>query len=289
LDKLPLLDIIKADLSCQNIDYEIRYFNGETPGNGNGSKTSDLRNLLSYQVTNNGCPSMLYILPKREIIPYHQELLDILIKALGIAVENHMNIKRLETEVTIDPLTNCYNRRALSKYIEHDIANIQRYGGELSAIMMDIDHFKSINDSYGHPIGDQVLKEISNLLRTSVRKSDYISRYGGEEFVLILPHTKLFNAVELAEKLRKKIENYEIILGDYKKIKITVSFGVAALRTGSDKNSLLREADEMLYKAKLAGRNKVMPNIKGFIPNVQALEKAFGLMPSYELKLSRNT
>ncbi len=201
------------------------------------------------------------------MLNYHEEIINTLIKTLSIAVENYMNIKRLETEITIDPLTNCYNRRALDNYIEHDIANVERYGGDLAVIMFDIDHFKIINDSYGHQAGDTVLKEISRMVRSSIRKSDYVVRYGGEEFLLILPDTKFLNATELAEKLRRKIERYDIGLGRAT-INITASFGVAKLKKGSDKNKLLQEADRMLYKAKQAGRNTVMPNLRGCIPDI---------------------
>ncbi len=107
----------------------------------------------------------------------------------------------------------------------------------------------------------------------SNRKSDYLARYGGEEFILVLPDTKFSNAVELAEKLRRKIENYKINLGD-KTINITASFGVAGLRNGSDSCRVLQEADKMLYKAKANGRNNVMPNLRLCTTNVAALHGA---------------
>ncbi|NIR08370.1 MAG: diguanylate cyclase, partial [Candidatus Aminicenantes bacterium] len=151
--------------------------------------------------------SRLYMLSKGKTFPYHRDIIDIIIRTMGIALDNSMNIKKLESEAHIDPLTSCYNRRALDNYVEHDIANAKRYDGDLSIIMFDIDHFKVINDTYGHGAGDKVLKEISGMIRSTIRGGDYIARYGGEEFVLALPETKLSNAVELAEKLRRKIEN----------------------------------------------------------------------------------
>ncbi|MBI4698424.1 MAG: GGDEF domain-containing protein [Nitrospirae bacterium] len=189
-----------------------------------------------------------------------------------------MKIKRLETEAAIDPLTKCYNRRAFDNYIEHDIANAERYDGDLSAVIYDLDHFKVINDTYGHPAGDMVLKEIACMVSSSIRKCDYIARYGGEEFALVLPDTKFFNAIDLAEKLRNKIEHHRMFLND-KQIKVTASFGVATLKRGSDKNRFLQEADEMLYRAKSAGRNKVMPNLKNCISSIKAFDRALRLLP----------
>jgi diguanylate cyclase (GGDEF)-like protein len=173
-----------------------------------------------------------------------------------------MNLKNLENAAAFDPLTNCYNRREFSRLIEHNIANAQRYGKDLSIIMFDMDHFKKINDTYGHQGGDIVLKKVCQVIRSGIRKGDYLSRYGGEEFVLVLPDTKMTRAMELAERLRKTIENQPIKISEETDIKTTASFGVAALRSDSDKGTLLQEVDAMLYKAKTSGRNTVMPALK---------------------------
>lgn len=274
---MSLIGIIQKDFGNQENDYKIHYFNHEDTEKSD--KVVDLKfnlcinDMLSYAVMENRYIARLYILPKRKMLYYHREIISIIVRMIGIALENSMNIKRLENAAAIDPLTNCYNRQAFNSYIEHDIANGQRYGSDLSIIMFDIDHFKKINDSYGHQAGDTVLKEVCRSVTSTIRKSDYLARYGGEEFILVLPDTKFSNAVELAEKLRRKVENYKINLGD-KTINITASFGVAGLRNGSDSCRLLQEADEMLYKAKANGRNNVMPNLRLCTTNVAALQGA---------------
>jgi diguanylate cyclase (GGDEF)-like protein len=158
----------------------------------------------------------------------------------------------------VDPLTNCFNRRALQKYLENSIASAKRYQHSLSVIMMDLDDFKKINDAHGHGTGDEVLKTVSELVASSVRKSDFLARYGGEELVLVLPETGLFYATQIAEKLRKNIARLAIDAGG-KTIGITASFGVATLRKEMDSAALLHEADQMLYAAKYHGKNVVAP------------------------------
>jgi diguanylate cyclase (GGDEF)-like protein len=149
----------------------------------------------------------------------------------------------------------------LNEYLERDIAFARRHGGELSVIMLDIDDFKRINDVYGHQSGDEVLKEISTVVSSMVRKSDYLSRFGGEEFVLVLPHTALTHAVHLAEKIRRKIAGHRIQNAG-RPLSITSSFGVACYRNGLDGLTLLQRADEMLYHAKASGKNVVMPGVQ---------------------------
>jgi diguanylate cyclase (GGDEF)-like protein len=191
---------------------------------------------------------------------YNSTIVNAIIGSISIALENTLNINQLKTAAAVDPLTNCYNRRALDSLITSDIFYARRYGTALSVIMIDVDNFKKINDVHGHHAGDAVLKDICTLLPSLVRKSDYLARYGGEEFVLVLPDTTLYSAVRLAEKLRKKIEMHETRLSD-KSIRVTASFGVASFENKPDGGSLLREADERLYKAKAIGKNCVIPDL----------------------------
>jgi diguanylate cyclase (GGDEF)-like protein len=206
---------------------------------------------------------MIYIQPRRNMLHEHKETLDIIIKAAGIALENSIIIERLGKEAVIDSLTKCYNRRALYNFLEHDIANAARHEESLSAIMLDIDHFKKINDTYGHQAGDKVLRQISEIMLTTIRKSDYVVRYGGEEFLQILPNTNLLSALSTAERLRKKINDHKITINN-QIINVTASFGVAEWQNDFDKYSFLQKADEMLYKAKFSGRNNVMPDLTLF-------------------------
>ncbi|MBW1961187.1 MAG: GGDEF domain-containing protein [Deltaproteobacteria bacterium] len=218
--------------------------------------------LISYVMMDGKYFAKLYLLPDRKLFIYHNEIINIIVKSLGISLTNYMNIKRLENAAAFDPMTNCYNRREFERLIEHSIANANRYGRDLSVIMFDLDHFKGVNDKYGHLVGDTVLKNICQAIHSKIRRGDYLARYGGEEFVIVLPDTKRPRAMELAERLKQVIENLTTETRDGKTIKITASFGVAALKRNSDKIRLLKEADNMLYKAKAGGRNMVMPQMR---------------------------
>jgi len=253
------INALSREFNGQNIVYTVHRFEEETPERCHNNDMFDFDNVISYRVIENDFISRLYILPKRKMLDYHDSVVGTIISSISIALEKILSIKQLENAATIDPLTTCYNRRALDSFIASDIFYAQRYGTDLSVIMIDIDDFKSINDLYGHHAGDAVLKDICTLLPSLVRKSDYLARYGGEEFVLVLPDTTLYSAVHLAEKLRSKIETHNIDLGG-RRIKITASFGVASLENKTDGSSLLREADEKLYKAKATGKNCVVPS-----------------------------
>jgi diguanylate cyclase (GGDEF)-like protein len=244
-----------------NGELNIRHMNDSRKDipNPDRLRSSDL---MSYGLMEGKYVARFYIQTGRRMLQYHSEIMNIIVKTLGVAVSNFMNLKNLENAAAFDPLTNCYNRREFSRLIEHNIANAQRYGKDLSIIMFDMDHFKKINDTYGHQVGDIVLKKVCQVIRSGIRKGDYLSRYGGEEFVLVLPDTKMTRAMELAERLRKTIENQPIKISEETDIKTTASFGVAALRSDSDKGTLLQEVDAMLYKAKTSGRNTVMPALK---------------------------
>ena len=136
--------------------------------------------------------------------------------------------------------------------LNEEILKAKRYNTPLSIIYFDIDHFKQINDTYGHKKGDFILKEVSKIILQNIRKTDIFGRWGGEEFIIILPFTDLENALILAEKLRKKIEEH-----DFDGINITISFGVTELKIDDNADTLINRADEALYKAKNKGRNRV--------------------------------
>ncbi|MFZ2041465.1 MAG: GGDEF domain-containing protein [Desulfobacterales bacterium] len=224
--------------------------------------TFNAADLLSYVLLDGECAARLYVLPERRMFAYHQEILQTLVKTLGIALSNLMTVKHLENAAAVDPLTNCYNRRVLDRQLTHQVANAHRYGQEVSLIMFDLDHFKQVNDRYGHQAGDRVLQQVAETVLGSIRKGDYLARYGGEEFVVILPETKKLRAMELAERLRAKIANLVVGLPDGRSLSVTASFGVSAIRQDLDETGFIREADTMLYKAKAAGRNTVMPSLK---------------------------
>ena len=133
----------------------------------------------------------------------------------------------LEVLATRDPLTNCLNRRSFFDRLERSYTNAKEKGQELSAIMIDIDHFKAINDAYGHARGDEIIKQVANLMMSSLRSNDIIGRYGGEEFCAFLDGMGASQAAGLAERIRQRLENSQA------DIKFTCSFGVASLRSGA--------------------------------------------------------
>ena len=153
----------------------------------------------------------------------------------------------------VDRLTKVLNRYAIDKEIDYYISVAQRHSVPFSLLMLDIDYFKKINDTYGHYIGDVVLKNISKMLRKNIRKIDKLGRWGGEEFIIILHATTQRRAVQKAEELRKLIEK-NIIEEHYK---ITASIGVTSYREDDSKSSLFARVDDALYRAKEEGRNCV--------------------------------
>lgn len=159
---------------------------------------------------------------------------------------------------THDALTGLYNRISLSQRLNDEIHRATRYNHLLSAFMIDIDHFKSINDTYGHQTGDMILHNFARLLEISIRSTDYAARYGGEEFVIILPETPLLKAEELAERLRSKIDEHTFTIESDKDINLTASIGIATFpEHAQTSQDLIEVADSAMYAAKKAGRNQV--------------------------------
>ena len=164
-------------------------------------------------------------------------------------------IRELRKMAIIDPLTELYNRRFLMKVIDQHIQNFHKTNQPCCLVMVDIDHFKRINDEYGHDLGDAVLVQLAALFRSMSRPSDYITRYGGEEFVILLPD-RTRAAAKWCERVRKKVAEHVFVRGSMK-VSITLSFGVAPLRKDDSSHLLLKRADKALYSAKHGGRNCV--------------------------------
>ncbi len=164
---------------------------------------------------------------------------------------------------TLDALTGFNNRRQLEERIKQEVSSAKRQKRNLCAIMTDVDFFKSANDTYGHAVGDLVLKTISRVIKMQLRDYDIAGRYGGEEFSIILPYTKLSEAQMVAERLRKAVEKTKIDISKVnsdvteKNIGVTISLGVAEYSLDDDENTLLQKADKALYRAKENGRNRV--------------------------------
>ena len=160
-----------------------------------------------------------------------------------------------------DALAGTYNRRYLNDELVREIERSRRYSRPLSVVMADLDHFKRINDEYGHPVGDDVLRGFADLLRASTRQSDCIARYGGEEFIIVLPDTDLMGAVATAEKIRLTCASAPMPAARGL-IRVTASFGVAVVESEAETTTdtaaaLLGRADAALYRSKIAGRNRV--------------------------------
>jgi len=164
--------------------------------------------------------------------------------------------ENLTTQVQRDALTQLASRRHLLDILTQQLEQVQAKGGDLTVAMADLDHFKEINDTLGHLIGDRVLKEVAHRIATSVRDKDLIGRYGGEEFLLIFPETSLQVAQQVAERIRQHIARTPIHLPEHS-IPITISIGLTHFQRSDTQESLLQRADSAMYAAKQAGRNCV--------------------------------
>ena len=175
-------------------------------------------------------------------------------------------INRYKELSLTDHLTGLYNKRYFMRRLKEEVARAIRYGEEMSMIFTDIDHFKLVNDNYGHHVGDEVLRRIGAILAGGIgefkvvsrlRKSDIIARFGGEEFVIILPETKPENAVIAAEKMRAAVEKEHLVIGEVE-LNVTMSFGVAGVSPNTtNEDDLVDRADFAMYKSKENGRNRV--------------------------------
>jgi diguanylate cyclase (GGDEF)-like protein len=177
---------------------------------------------------------------------------------LALALRNAMLFREVKIKADHDGLTRIHNRQSFDERITDELKRHQRYRHNLSILLFDLDHFKAVNDTYGHQAGDMVLKEVGGILEESCRDTDFAARFGGEEFVVILPQTSEDQAWVLAERLRGKIENRPFQYAD-KSFRVTASIGVATLTPGSleKREDLIRKADQALYQAKSGGRNRV--------------------------------
>ncbi|MEE8379675.1 MAG: diguanylate cyclase [Gammaproteobacteria bacterium] len=172
-------------------------------------------------------------------------------------VISRANQEQLERLVNIDSLTGLLNRRAILNRLHEHITNARRYEDNLSVLMLDIDHFKRINDKYGHITGDDVLEKVASLFQRTIRDTDTAGRYGGEEFLITLPKADLSSALIVAERIRKNIKATKMkdLTGNV--FSITVSQGLATYKPGDDVHSLISRADNLLYQAKRNGRNRI--------------------------------
>jgi diguanylate cyclase (GGDEF)-like protein len=185
------------------------------------------------------------------------DILGILLSFKDITHRKRME-ERLFQLATTDGLTGILNRREFLDRSETEFERAKRFNHELSMITMDIDNFKKINDTYGHDVGDKVLKELANIGKSVIRKVDIFGRLGGEEFGITLPETSANGAYKLAERLRKSIQDHHVQLTNGQKLNFTVSIGIASVQKGVNSlEDLMKLSDIALYKAKRLGKNRV--------------------------------
>lgn len=244
----------------------IRDTKAETPASGDGNNSSaddqqeNIRSVIIAPLLLGDEVHGALSLSSSRPLAFDQSDLQLLV-SFGVtataAIHNAMLHTELQKIAITDPLTGLYNRRGLLELGRHEIERVQRFNQPLSAVMLDIDHFKQVNDTYGHPVGDQVLCGLAERSRALIRQVDIIGRYGGEEFAILLPETDLFQASAIAERLRRSVEEAPF-LTEQGPISITVSLGVSRAGRGiNNLVTLIEQADEALYQAKQRGRNRV--------------------------------
>jgi len=172
-------------------------------------------------------------------------------KKLEIALKQTRDL--FERQARIDYLTGIYNRLMFNELLEAELQRARRYGSDLSLIMFDLDHFKKVNDTCGHNIGDHVLKEVAQLVSDSIRAHDILTRWGGEEFMVLIPKSGQNQAAILAEKLRGLVEAHDFGSG----LQVTASFGITQLKVGDNADSFTARSDKAMYLAKQNGRNRI--------------------------------
>ncbi|MBN1880598.1 MAG: diguanylate cyclase [Deltaproteobacteria bacterium] len=196
--------------------------------------------------------SKSYIPPSR----FHLRLIEVMVNMAAVTLMNVRLINRLNRMAVTDPMTGLFNRRRFNRALQDEIDRAQRFAEPMTLLMLDIDKFKSINDTYGHAAGDEVIKGLAKVLRGVTRSVDVVSRIGGEEFSVILPKTAMREGVQVAEKIRKETEKYRFDLGKTKRT-VTISLGISVFpQDGTEAEALIRCADDNLYRAKEGGRNQ---------------------------------
>ena len=204
--------------------------------------------------------SMIEKLSKRDI-----DYLEQLTRQAAATINRANSYSTILQYATLDALTNLNNRRQFETRLGQEISITKRQGKPLCAMMIDIDFFKSVNDTHGHAAGDEVLRTVAGIIKQALRESDIPARYGGEEFAVLLPFTHIDEAKIVGERLRKAVEEALITINkdtdDEKQIKVTISMGLAEFDSKESGEALFERADKALYEAKTSGRNQVKVNV----------------------------
>lgn len=234
-------DVLCSDMCCEDDRHTIRYTSMEKHGHV----------IVPLMAKGKAVGVFYYYVPcGLRLQPGQRDTFVAIGQQLGLAIENARLYEETRQLSLHDTLTGLGNRRLMELVLERDLPNVHRYGRALSVVMLDVDHFKRFNDEYGHPAGDRLLAELGAIVRRESRENDLPVRYGGEEFLVILPETDARGAARFAERLRVAVAA---------STRVTISLGVAqASHTRSDRLSLMQAADEALYQAKADGRNRVV-------------------------------
>ena len=232
-----------------------------TLGAAEGPEETSLGGFAAYPVrTNQSLTGVLAFAGKAaaRIAGESEVILQTAAQQAKIVMENSRLFDKVKSLSIRDSLTGLFNHRHTIDQVANEFGRVGRYEGGVSLLMIDIDHFKSVNDELGHPAGDLVLREVARILKDTLRAVDSIGRYGGEEFACILPHTNQEEALQTAERLRTAIADHAFRVGN-RECRVTISVGVATYPSArvDSPGALVREADKALYRAKEAGRNRV--------------------------------
>jgi diguanylate cyclase (GGDEF)-like protein/PAS domain S-box-containing protein len=250
-----LLVDIGANIIPTQLNFSLREKDGIIPCSS-GSILSQM--VMPIAITGEGIKAVAGLFSEKENAFSSEDYSLFSTMASGIASSyiTFRSYQKIQDLSITDPLTGLFNRRKLHQELEREIKVARRYHHDLSLMMLDIDRFKALNDTFGHKTGDEILKGLSNLMRRMLREADTISRYGGEEFIVLLPNTGTEEAIGVSERLRKAVEENSIQWIDENQT-ITVSIGVTTYKNDEDMDSLIKRADEALYLAKSKGRNRV--------------------------------
>ena len=236
----------------------------EDKGERSGGNTLDPSGLAVPLLIPERFIGVLVVGGKEGGLPYpaeEQDLLSLLAHHVASVFEN----ARLFESATYESLTGLLRREAILEQLDHEMERAQRYGRPLTLAMADLDYFKEVNDRYGHLAGDTLLKAISQVASDGLRSTDWIGRYGGEEFLVILPETDIAGAASVAEKIRSLVQLTSVPMDDGSMARVTISIGLASLRHDQPRQvrpsarDLIAAADRSLYEAKNSGRNRVFP------------------------------
>lgn len=202
-----------------------------------------------------GCVSVFHYNENNPFTKNDENMLSIFAQHASIAMDNAMLFNKIQEMAHVDELTGLLNRRALNEIGDYEIRRSIRLQRPIAVVMVDLDNFKSINDTYNHIVGDKALKEVGRVFRKNIRNIDILGRYGGDECIIIMPETNLENAVQTIKRVQKKLQEFKFKIGS-KKLQITASYGISVYTENPPSlETMIKEADAAMYMAKDAGRN----------------------------------